>query len=139
MRLETILLYFFYALWCVRNWRPPYRMIYHTNRVWRGPDGVGYELMRGAKILAFAVYLVEGTRLEIRKEGSGDFVWEKDLDGHLSDTTSIYTSEDLLSEFIRCFGLRKAAYIQSPSWVIEEGVLARFEAVCSEEHWLCSY
>ena len=129
----------FSALWNVRHWRPPYRLMYQTNRVHRGADGVGYELMRGAVILKFTVNLAEGGSLEIRKDGSGTFVWGKDLDGHLSDTRSMYTSNDLLSDFIRCFGLRKAAYIQSPSWVIEEGVLARFQAVCSEEHWLCYY
>ena len=115
----------------------PYRMIYHPNRVHRGVDGMGYELMGGAKILTFAVKLVEGRRLEIRKEVSGTFVWQKDLDCHLSDNASLYTSKQLLSDFIRYFDLRKAAYIESSSWVMEEHVLARFQAVCSEEHFLC--
>ena len=114
-----------------------YRMIYHPNRLHRGVDGMGYELMHAAKVLTFVVTLVEGTSLKIRKEDSCDCVWRKDLDWHLGDNALIYTSEQLLSDFTRYFDLRKAAYVKSSSCIMEEDVLARFQAVCHEEHFLC--
>ena len=106
----------------------PYRMVHRRQRVDRGADSMGFELLLNAAVLAFNVSLAETNILHVNKELSNETVWSKTLD---RSEEMPYTSTQLLADFMTDFDLTRGAFCD------DAGVLARFRVVCPKTHRLC--
>ena len=104
-----------------------WRMVRRTNRVERGMDDMGYELLKDARVLVFNISLSDNV-LHVNKELSGETVWSKALD---QLEAMPYTSTRLLDDFMKDFNLSRGAFCKTT------GVLARFQVVCPKTHRLC--
>ena len=104
----------------------PCRMVRRNQRVSRGRDGMGFEIMSNSVVVVFNVSLIDYKELHVNKELSGDLVWLKTLD------TVEYTSSELLTEFMKHFNLKDGTFCD------DTGGLARFRVVCPRAHKLCN-